>query len=758
MLIESFLFSVIENDDANVLFKVKDTFVAPKERPYIDFVKDFYANYKKLPDLTTVEAKFNIQLQDNTEKPDYWYKEIVDKYQEYVIEQAVLGSAKNKKKAIDIMQQAIVDYNVDVDAQIIDYADGKKRAKSYDARKGSGGITYLSTGNADLDMFSSGYKRADLWTIGGREGAGKAEPLSNKILTHNRGLISFGELTLQDKVYGSDGFPQSITGIFPQGVRPVMKIAFADNTEVYCDEEHLWNCENRYDREKGTGFVTRTTKQIKEDLVRNPKMYYKIPNTPPIRFEEKELPMHPYLLGVLLGDGCMSSRDVSITNNDKEILDRVKLLWGNCSTLNRSRPTDAHGLRLKGANEVIRSLGLFSKNSFSKFIPKDYLLGSKQQRLSILQGLMDTDGWVGRNGSTAEFSVRSEQLCKDVTLLARQLGAVAMPYIKMAKEEPMFSVRMSFPKEHFNNVFWLKRKADKFKHRSNVANFGKTIRSIEYSHDEECQCISVANSDRLYLTGENGIVTHNTWFLLRQAIWLDEYLIDKGISKPILIVSGEMDAEELEERIDAIKCEISYSRLSKGDLTPSEERRYKRFLQGVDTNIKIVDTFDNLKDVEYFMTIYRPAMTFIDGSHLLSSSYDWGEIAKVTSGMKRLTRNMKIPIVNTTHLKSEKGTSAKGGNMDDFAYTKGYTRDSDIVGVMFASDMMEIENKVGIDWVKIRRGSRTQLIWENDYETCKTELIDSKVGSQIVASSSGANSSTGSKRGNANGGAVDLDY
>lgn len=119
---------------------------------------------------------------------------------------------------------------------------------------------------------------------------------------------------------------------------------------------------------------------------------------------------------------------------------------------------------------------------------------------------------------------------------------------------------------------------------------------------------------------------------------------------------------------------------------------------------------------------------------------------------------MKIPIVNTTHLKSEKGTSAKGGNMDDFAYTKGYTRDSDIVGVMFASDMMEIENKVGIDWVKIRRGSRTQLIWENDYETCKTELIDSKVGSQIVASSSGANSSTGSKRGNANGGAVDLDY
>lgn len=416
MILESFLFSVITNDDANTLYKVKDTFVQPKERAYLTFVKDFYANYKKMPDLTTVEGKFGIQLLDNTETTDYWYKEITRKYQEWVVEQAVIGSAKNKGKAIDIMQQAIVDYNIDVDAKISDYSDGKRRAKEYDKRKGTGGITHLSTGNADLDTFSLGYKKADLWTIGGREGAGKS------------------------------------------------------------------------------------------------------------------------------------------------------------------------------------------------------------------------------------------------------------------------------------------------------------------------------------------------WFLLRQAVWLDQYLISNGIQKPILIVSGEMDAEELEERMDAIRCEISYARLSKGELNPTEERKFKRFLLGFESNIRIVDSFDNLKDVEYLMTIYRPVITFIDGSHLLSSSYDWGDIARVTAGMKKLTRNMKIPIVNTTHLKSEKGTSATGGNMDDFAYTKGYTRDSDIVGVMFASDMMEIEQKIGIDWVKIRRGSRTQLIWENDYDKCTTTLVDSKVGTQIKQVVGG------SKRGNKSGGQVDLDY
>ena len=401
MIVEKFLFSVISSGDKEVLFKVKEEFVPPKERPYLEFVKDFYSKHNKLPDLDTVEDKFNIQLLDNTETTDYWYSEIVDKYQEYVIEQAIINSAKNKTKALDIMQQAIVDYNVDVGGKIYDYSDGKRRIYDYDKRKGTGGITYLSTGSTDLDSFSLGFKKADLWTIGGREGLGK------------------------------------------------------------------------------------------------------------------------------------------------------------------------------------------------------------------------------------------------------------------------------------------------------------------------------------------------TWYILRMAEWLDQYLIDRRINKSILFVSGEMDAGEIEERLDAIRCEISYAKLSKGDLSPGEERKYKRYLQGFESNIRIVDSFDSIKDVEYYMGIYRPALTFIDGSHLLSSSYDWTEIAKVTASMKRITRNNKIPIVNTTHLKAERGKSAQGGDIDDFAYTKGYTRDSDIVGVMYASDMMELEYKVGIDWVKVRRGSRTQLIYQNDYDKCTTEVVESKVGSQIASAKIG---------------------
>ena len=154
-----------------------------------------------------------------------------------------------------------------------------------------------------------------------------------------------------------------------------------------------------------------------------------------------------------------------------------------------------------------------------------------------------------------------------------------------------------------------------------------------------------------------------TWRLLYHAAWLDLTLIEANIDRNILIVSGEMDAEELIERLDAIKCQISYERLTRGELSRPEEWKYKAYLKGVKSNIKIVDTFDNLKDVEYYLTIYKPIMCFVDGSHLFASSYEWTEITKVTSGMKKMARNNSVPFFNTTHLKSERGKSADGGSM-----------------------------------------------------------------------------------------------
>lgn len=731
MLIENFIHSILAKDDYTMLFKVKDKMLLPNEITYVDFIRDFYTTYKKLPDPNTVESKFNISLGINTETPDYWYKEITEKFKEKLIEDGIKNSARNKKGAPTIFQDTLIALNTDNDVTVHSYDDGKNRVAEYNKRKLTGGITYLSTGNPEFDSFSNGFKRADLWTIGGAESAGKAEPLSNDILTPDRGLIKFGSLKVGDKIYGSDGKPQKVNAIYPQGKRPVYKISFADGTYSLCDGEHLWASENCQDRRKKRGFKVRTTLEIKKHIDEFPKTYYKIPNTPTIQFSKKKLLIPPYVMGAILGDGCTVGNDTTFTNGDLDVMDKVKSTWGLWATIRPTRVTDAPAIRLHQIDKHLRVYGLKQSNSYTKFIPEDYLNSNIEDRIELLRGLMDTDGYVSR-GRVAEFAVRSERLALDVLKLVRQLGGIATyTNSKMIKGKPVHIVRASFTSENFINPFWTKRKAEQFKPRANNACYGKIIRSIEYSHEEECQCISVANKDKLYLTGEYGVVTHNTWLLLRMACWVDLYQIATGLDRTILIISGEMEAEELEERLDSIRCKISYNRLSKGQLTAQEERTYKRFMSGFKSNIKIVDTFDNLADIEHFTVIYQPSICFIDGSHLLSSSYEWTDIAKVTKTMKNMTRNKKFPIVNTTHLKADKGKTANGGNLDDFAYTKGYTRDSDIVGVMYASDMMTLNQQFGIDWVKVRRANRTQLIYQNDYENSTATLVSSATGQQL---------------------------
>lgn len=738
MLIEKFLYSVIENSDSETLFKVKDKFLVGDEIDYVNFVKDFYSVHSKFPDIATINSKFGITLIANTEPASFWFDELYGLFQEGVVEKAILDGAKKKHEAIKIFQQAIVDYNTELDVKILNFNDGNPRVKSYTDRKTNGGITYLSTGRAELDEFSLGYKGADLWTIGGFESVGKAEPLSNKILTYNRGVIKFGELTLDDMVYGSNGLPQNIEAIHPQGVRSIYRITFADKTFADCDGEHLWDSEIVSDRTLKKGFITRTTLELKEYLAKYPKSIIRIPDTPCVSFARQEpLPIHPYLLGCLLGDDSLTKHDTTISNNDIELIDRVKELWSNWSDVTGKRPNDATCIRLKGIDKELSKLGLKGTNSFTKFIPDIYLTASISDRIELLRGLMDTDGYNDR-GTCAEFAVRSKELADDTTRLVRQLGGIAITNTKEVKGKPFYMVRASFHADNFINPFYVTRKANGFKPRASNSCYGKVIRSIEYIREEEAQCISVSNSDSLYLTGEDCIVTHNTWQLLRMVNWLDLWCLDNAITRPILIVSGEMTSDELADRLDAIRCEVSYQRLTNGSLKPTEERKYMNYLKGFESNVIMVDSFDGIQDVEYFVSLYRPCMMFIDGSHLLAPSYDWKDIAQVTARMKSITRNNKVPIVNTTHLKAEKGKSSKGGELDDFAYTKGYTRDSDIVGVMFQTDLMGLENQVGIDWVKVRRGNKSRSIWQTDYETSQTDLVETISGKELALLKGGA--------------------
>ena len=238
------------------------------------------------------------------------------------------------------------------------------------------------------------------------------------------------------------------------------------------------------------------------------------------------------------------------------------------------------------------------------------------------------------------------------------------------------------------------------------------------------------NKDLWTIGGKEGI--GKSWLLLRLAKNLDEYLKLKNITRSILFVNNEMDTEECEDRLDSIGAKISYEKLIGGNLDKKETFRFQLYLRRLKTNIIIVDDCNDLTDVERYMILFNPVVTFIDGSHLLAKDFDWKDIYTLTMQMKKLTRRLKIPIINSTHIKSGKGKVSRGGDLDDFAYGKGYTRDSDVAAIMFASPVMEVDGKFGLDFLKIRRGNKVRFIFENDFSdsSCKVSEV-SKVTSGL---------------------------
>lgn len=391
MIQESLLYAILSQNNSEILFRVKEHYLSLVNKKHFLFVKDYFGKYKVLPEVDTVEQKFNISLPVTNDKADYWLAEVIKKYKDKLIETAVIDSAKDKKKAVSIMQKAILDYNSDAEIRVADYGTGAmNRLTRYQSVKNSGGISYLSTGSEDFDVIIKGYKHADLISIGGREGVGKS------------------------------------------------------------------------------------------------------------------------------------------------------------------------------------------------------------------------------------------------------------------------------------------------------------------------------------------------WLILRMAIWLDKYL--KTIAhdnRPILFVTNEMDIEECEDRLDCINTGIAYDDFISGKLSKNQELKYARYLRSIKSHIKFVDDCATSADVDAYISIYNPALVFIDGSHLLSKDFDWKEMYNLTMNLKKMTRLHRVPIINTTHLKSGKGKSDDGGDVDDFAYAKGYTRDSDVVIVMYAGVEMELDNEIGLDFAKVRRGVRTKLVYRNDFKTMDFTLVSS---------------------------------
>ena len=367
----------------------------------------------------------------------------------------------------------------------------------------------------------------DVLCISMPPGTGKALSMDSKVLTPN-GFVRNGDLKVGDKVITPSGKESTILGVYPQGVKPLYDVYFDDGSKCRCSEDHLWTVQSRSDRiksrsHKGKKYRTIELKEIMKNIrIENGKrLNYSVDYVGKIDFPEKDYLIHPYVMGVLLGDGGLSQAGIRLSTSDMEVLDKVNSLLPNSYKFKHIAKYD-YGLRsdreINIINKKLIEYGLKGKRSHEKFIPIEYMYGSYNQRLELLRGLMDTDGFASKCGNCSQYSTSSSVLADNVAEIAHSLGGYASisvsngrykkngEYIECKK---CYTVTIQFSAK-MENIFSLPRKAERFKpKRETIKRF---IKKVEYAGDEECQCIYIDDESHLYIT-DDYIITHNTTLL-----------------------------------------------------------------------------------------------------------------------------------------------------------------------------------------------------------------------------------------------------
>jgi hypothetical protein len=372
-------------------------------------------------------------------------------------------------------------------------------------------------------------------------GQAKAQPLDAKILTPD-GWTTMGHLTAGSQVIAADGSPTRVLGVYPQGKRPVYRVTFSDGASTEADAEHLWLTQTQYERNNERRYLgrnpggtrecatVRTTAEIAATLrTAAGGKNHSVPLTGAVELTERPVTIDPWLLGALLGDGCLRPASVGLSSVDEWILKTAEAALPGGLFLRRATPdgcdytvtsTGRQGGRGPGSNPLmgaLRSYGLLGKRAHEKRVPDDYLMNSVDVRLGVLRGLMDTDGTVHTDGTQQRFTTVSAGLADDVVSLVRSLGGTATICRYATAGRDAYRVLIRLP--NGMNPFSLPRKAVLVRSRDKYPPV-RFITSVEPVGTKPAQCIAIEHPSRLYVT-DDFVVTHNTRFFKRDSAHAD---------------------------------------------------------------------------------------------------------------------------------------------------------------------------------------------------------------------------------------------
>ena len=408
-------------------------------------------------------------------------------------------------------------------------------------------------------------------------GVGKALPNSTLIPTPF-GLKAVEEIKTGDYLFDAFGKPTLVKAIYPQGLKEVWEVTFKDGRKAKCCEEHLWSyCTEgqRKEQKLNRKFYTKTLKEINELKLYQKGHGYQIlvPMQKAVEYPLKQYYLQPYTFGLLLGDGSfrynVTNKGLQFSSENDELPSAIamEMNWNykKCSEHNYTWMfEDPNNIAHTNVwvEEALKDFpALWQRGSEMKFIPKEYLEGSIQQRFDLLNGLLDTDGSIDKEKGRISYYTTSSQLRDDVIELSLSLGFKASWLEDNHKDSlPLYKIEITGTPEDKLKLFKLKRKHDLIEFwynngkRKELNLFNPIVKIEKLNYSEEMTCFYVDNEEHLFLMNDY-IVTHNTRSMIADACYIACNRIynletrqweDNGTREPTQFITTEQEEDEIQ--------------------------------------------------------------------------------------------------------------------------------------------------------------------------------------------------------------------
>jgi replicative DNA helicase len=518
-------------------------------------------------------------------------------------------------------------------------------------------------GFTDIDHTTGGMEGGDLIVIAGLEKRGKCLGINTPILMFDGSVKMVQDIAMGDMLMGEDSTPRKVLST-TSGIDELFRVDLSRFSGSYvCNKEHIMVLKrNHYAKTIKRGlrrngeiievsvgeYVKRATKGFKEHY-----RQFKVG----VDFPEKELPIDPYLLGVWLGDG--DSAGPKITSADKPIIDWLENYAKQCGYIfkNIKTPSKARSLSLtlkrgskNSLQSILRRIGVLN----NKHIPDNYLVNSRQNRLNLLAGLIDTDGYAG-SGYRVSFTNKNKFMCEQIIFLARSLGYHSgQLVVKHSKKYNRDYYEVSISGNIQEIPVLLKRKI--------LPKSKKPKDSCRY--DCDVTPLGVGRYYGFTLSGNGRFllgdftVSHNTTLALQTVFHAAK------MGYPCLFFSAEMKRKQILFRYALMVEEISWIDAKRNVLSQDDwERIAKRINIMASYPIYVRDSVLTITD------IYSDSERFVKerGVKLIAVDYIQRvvpitkkstdnrerEISAISSGLKNIAMQFDVPVIALSQLNKD---------------------------------------------------------------------------------------------------------